>query len=160
MAVVDGVRIEQAKNPGFTGNSGDFNRSVSASPSFGRWPQAEFRIEWIRGSGAGGQHRNKHANSARVTHLPTGLKETRQSRERDVNLREAIDALVARLDDRAKRAETASLDALRRAQIGSGARGDKIRTYREKDDRAVDERNGARTSYAHAMAGGFDAFWR
>lgn len=127
-------------------------------PALSRNP-ADFRIEWVRGSGAGGQHRNKHANSARVTHIPTGIVETRQSRERESNLSEAMAAVEARLDTLVGRTRDADRSSKRRAQIGSGERGDKIRTYRIQDDRVIDDRTGKRASAERVLKGCFDELW-
>src|SRR5687768_9355475 len=46
----------------------------------------DFKIEWFSGTGKGGQHRNRHMNSCRLIHLPTGLKQERQGRHRESNL--------------------------------------------------------------------------
>ena len=113
----------------------------------------------MRGSGAGGQHRNKHANSARLTHIPTAIVETRQSRERDANLEEATKAVNARLDAMLTQVRSTILSDERRIQIGSGERGDKTRTYRMQDDRVVDERTGKRASAAKVLAGNFELVW-
>lgn len=55
----------------------------------------DFKIEWYSGTGAGGQHRNKHQNCCRITHIPTGLKTNGTgSRSRVDNQREAFEALA------------------------------------------------------------------
>ncbi len=51
----------------------------------------DFRIEWYSGSGAGGQHRNKHQNCCRITHIESGLRaQGTESRERSSNQRRAF----------------------------------------------------------------------
>lgn len=119
-----------------------------------------FCVEWFRGSGAGGQHRNKHANSARVIHLPTGLKRECQGRKRESNLREAMAALHADLAaleaDSAHQAEA----GIRSAQVGSGMRGDKKRTYRFQDDRVQDHASGRQARTSDVMRGKFRALWK
>lgn len=58
----------------------------------------DFKIEWFSGTGAGGQHRNKHQNCCRITHLETGITTTGQnSRERPTNQKEAFTKLVAKI---------------------------------------------------------------
>ena len=58
----------------------------------------DFRLEWFSGTGAGGQHRNKHQNCCRITHIETGLRATGQnSRSRVENQRVAFKALVGKL---------------------------------------------------------------
>lgn len=58
----------------------------------------DFRIEWYSGSGAGGQHRNKHQNCCRIIHIESGLSAIGTgSRERTANQREAFNSLAKRL---------------------------------------------------------------
>ena len=55
----------------------------------------DFKLEWYSGSGAGGQHRNKHQNCCRITHIETGLKaQGTESKERTTNQRVAFDRLA------------------------------------------------------------------
>lgn len=55
----------------------------------------DFKLEWYSGSGAGGQHRNKHQNCCRITHIATGLRaQGTESRERATNQRVAFERLV------------------------------------------------------------------
>jgi len=55
----------------------------------------DFRIEWYSGTGAGGQHRNKHQNCCRIIHTASGLKaQGTESRERATNQRVAFDRLA------------------------------------------------------------------
>jgi protein subunit release factor B len=58
----------------------------------------DFRIQWYSGSGAGGQHRNKHQNCCRITHIDSGLSAIgTSSKERRANQREAFNALAKRV---------------------------------------------------------------
>lgn len=121
---------------------------------------ADFRVEWFSGSGAGGQHRNRHLNCSRIVHIPTGLKQERQGRSREANYRDAMAALIAMLDDRLRSGSKAVEDDVRRLQIGSGMRGDKRRTYRFQDDAVVDHVTGKSMQASKAMKGGFSRLWR
>ena len=58
----------------------------------------DFKIEWFSGTGAGGQHRNKHQNSCRIIHIPTGLKQESQCRSRQNSQQEAMSRLLWQLD--------------------------------------------------------------
>lgn len=116
-------------------------------------------MEWFSGSGAGGQHRNRHLNCARLIHIPTGLKQERQGRSREANYRDAMAALVAMLDERLVSGSKAVEDDVRRQQIGSGMRGDKRRTYRFQDDTVVDHVSGKSIQASKAMKGGFTSLW-
>jgi protein subunit release factor A len=58
----------------------------------------DFRIDWFSGQGAGGQHRNKHQNCCRITHIESGLSAVGQnSRSRVDNQREAFTRLVSKI---------------------------------------------------------------
>lgn len=58
----------------------------------------DFRIDWYSGSGAGGQHRNKHQNCCRITHVETGIMSVGTgSKERNINQKEAFNKLAKRI---------------------------------------------------------------
>lgn len=122
-------------------------------------PDAELKVSWFSGTGKGGQHRNKHQNSCRVTHLPTGLTETRQSREKEANLRDALAALKVRLAqmDAGRRHEHRAAE--RRDQLGSGMRGDKVVTIRFQDDSVRNHVTGRSCKASHYMKGRMDETW-
>ncbi len=55
----------------------------------------DFKIDWFSGTGKGGQHRNKHQNCCRITHIATGLKaQGTEARERTTNQRNAFNRLA------------------------------------------------------------------
>jgi peptide chain release factor 1 len=121
--------------------------------------EREFKVEWFSGSGAGGQHRNKHQNCCRVRHLPTGLIRQALGRERHANLTVAMEATNVALG-KADIAEALSRqNNVRRDQVGSGMRGDKRRTYRFQDDSVYDQITGKTASCREVLRGNFDALW-
>lgn len=133
--------------------------SVTADGSLLSRDGVDFRVEWFSGSGAGGQHRNKHQNSCRVIHVPTGLMEARQGRHREANLREAKAALLRTLDA-AMEAQRGSEQAReRRGQVGTGMRGDKTVTIRFQDDSVTHHETGKRMSASRYMKGFMDEVW-
>lgn len=134
---------------------GETSRSTEAS----RREPSDFRVEWYSGSGAGGQHRNKHQNSARVFHLPTGLVRTAQTRKRESSLREAMDAIHAALDAMESGTAASDRNGVRGTQIGSGERSDKRRTYRFQDGTVKDHATGRSASVQQVMAGRIDLLW-
>lgn len=59
------------------------------------YTKKDFNIEWFSGQGAGAQHRNKHQNCCRITHIESGLRaQGTESRERSTNQRVAFNRLV------------------------------------------------------------------
>jgi peptide chain release factor 1 len=126
---------------------------------YARRNENDFRVEWFSGSGAGGQHRNRHLNCSRIWHVPTGLKQERQGRSREANYRDAMAALIAMLDDLLRSGSKAVEDDVRRQQIGSGMRGDKRRTYRFQDDAVVDHVTGKSMQASKAMKGRLFELW-
>lgn len=120
---------------------------------------ADFEVQWFSGTGKGGQHRNKHQNSCRLIHKPTGTVETRQGRERVSNYNDAKAALLATLDAMGRDVASGALAVKRRAMVGSGQRGDKVRTIRVQADEAVDHRTSRRIRASEYLTGGMDKLW-
>jgi peptide chain release factor 1 len=120
---------------------------------------SDFKIEWYSGTGAGGQHRNKHQNSCRITHLPTGQVATAQCRSRLNSLESAKSALLSALNNQCSKDQKSVLDETRKQQVGSGMRGDKIRTYRFQDDIVKDHNSGKSAPASKVLKGHFDLMW-
>lgn len=60
----------------------------------------DFKVEWYSGTGAGGQHRNKHMNYCRITHIPSGITtQGSEHRERPANQKIAFNRMVQKLID-------------------------------------------------------------
>jgi len=132
------------------------SESVVANASI---PDAHLRIEWYSGTGAGGQHRNKHQNSCRITHIPTGTVVTAQTRSRPSSLAQAMQTVQETVDNLVKTSYNSSIASDRRQQVGSGMRGDKIRTYRFQDDVVKDHLTDRTASVKKVLAGNFDLLW-
>lgn len=126
---------------------------------FNRREKSDFLVEWFSGTGGGGQHRNKHQNSARVTHIPTGIIESAQTRSRENSLKSAMEKLNLRLDQMSEQSHSSTVASEIKSQVGSGMRGDKIRTYRFQDDTVTDHNTGKRHLASKVLAGNFDLLW-
>jgi peptide chain release factor 1 len=122
-------------------------------------PDTDLKIEWYSGTGAGGQHRNKHQNSCRITHIPSGTVVTAQCRSRQNSLAEAMGTIQAHVDNLAKTAYNKNIAIDRKQQVGSGMRGDKIRTYRFQDDRVQDHLTGKAAKCSAVLKGNFELLW-
>lgn len=117
------------------------------------------RVEWYSGSGAGGQHRNKHQNSCRITHLPTGIVCKAETRSRESSYHHALTALSKTIKSKLDKAGHIKVNTIRRNQVGSGMRGDKRRTYRFQDNTVVDHITGKRSTCEQVLNGHIDRLW-
>jgi peptide chain release factor 1 len=111
-------------------------------------------------SGPGGQHMQKNATAARVVHKPTGMFVKIQSeRSLSQNKQVALAIIQARLEEMEQAKQSSAEAANRKAQVGSGDRSEKIRTYNYPQSRVTDHRVGF-TSYnlPVVMDGDLDSF--
>ena len=105
----------------------------------------DFRIDWFSGTGGGGQHRNKHRNCCRITHIESGLSATGQEhRERPANQKAAFERLTHRLV--AHYVAKHDFDQYRSDK--------RIRTYHEPRNSVLDHASGHQLTYKYVVLDG------
>ncbi|CAG0934790.1 Peptide chain release factor 1 [Thermoflexales bacterium] len=123
-------------------------------------PDKDIEIDVYKSAGAGGQNVQKNATAVRIHHLPTGMiVQCQDERSQLQNRLRALSILRARLYELEQEKQLNAQTAVRRSQVGSGERSEKIRTYNYPQNRITDHRINL-TSYQldSVLNGDFDEF--
>jgi len=113
--------------------------------------EADFHLEWFSGTGRGGQHRNKHQNCCRVTHIATGIQaQGTGSRSRERNKRDALAVCRARV-----------VELYREDAERYRATDERVRTYHAERNEVLDHASKTRLPYKQVLdAKGLDTLIR
>lgn len=115
----------------------------------------DLKIDVFHSGGAGGQNVNKVATAIRITHEPSGLVvQCQNERSQLQNKLQAMEILRSRLWDMELQKRNAEISANRKAQVGSGDRSEKIRTYNFPQSRITDHRIGFTSHQMQQVLGG------
>lgn len=115
----------------------------------------DVRVDVFRASGNGGQCVNTTDSAVRMTHLPTGIVVSCQNEKSQLkNKDQALKVLYARVYAKEREAHDAAISADRRAQVGTGDRSERIRTYNFPQGRVTDHRIGLTLHKLDAVLGG------
>lgn len=129
---------------------------VLAEPSAGDFEldPRDLEEKFTRGSGAGGQHRNKTDTAVQLRHKPTGVSvRAENGRSQSSNRETALRLLRAKLAEAQRQAQARERERERREKAGSGQRGDKVRTIALQRDQVTDHRSGRSCSAREYLRG-------
>ncbi len=118
-----------------------------------------YYFELFKSTGCGGQKKNKTLSAIKCIHLPTGIKQERDSRSQYKNKIEAREAVDKMLDSLMFSEQQGNQNHERSNMVGSGMRADKIRTYRFQEDIIIDHRTGKKHNLKQIFRGNFNKFW-
>lgn len=125
----------------------------SSSPNI-EFDENDVVFEATVGHGPGGQHRNKTSSAIRAIHRPSGITSFIQSeRSQFANKARALEVVKSRVLEALSGDTHSKINVVRKDQIGSGERSDKIRTVQEQNDRVIDHRTGKKINVASYLKG-------
>lgn len=122
--------------------------------------EKDLEIKVCRGSGAGGQHRNVTDSAVQITHRPSKISvRCENERSQHQNKMLAMEILRTRLQQAASSRAEEEYAKNRRQQIGSGQRGDKVRTIAVQRDQVIHHSTDRRVSVGEYLRGFLEKLW-
>ena len=106
----------------------------------------DLTITTMRGTGPGGQHKNRTESCVKIVHNPTGLQAIVDKRDQTTSKREALEILTERVNQHINAEKDSAYNSKRKDQLGNSGRGDKVRTYNFIDSRVTDHRTNKKTN--------------
>jgi len=134
--------------------------SYAADSKYMQREDHHYRFELFKSTGCGGQKKNKTLSAIKCIHLPTGIKQERDSRSQSKNKIEARMAVDKLLDEMMTGEQQLNQNNVRSGMVGSGMRGDKIRTYRFQEDLIINHATDKKFNLKQIFRGNFDKFWK
>lgn len=114
----------------------------------------DFKIIYTKGTGPGGQHKNKTETCVVITHLPTGMQEKcEDTRSKNRNEKIAMDRLLKKIEEAKELEKQEKQNKFRKEQINDNK---PIRTYNFKRNEVVDHRTGKRANLEKVLNGDID----
>jgi len=129
---------------------------IEVSPKEVQINEKDLDWKFTRGTGPGGQHKNKTDSCVNLTHMPTGIKVKVDGRSQTSNKVDALFVLKARLKEQQRNKFYSNRADIRKQQVGSGMRGDKIRTIRVRDNQVTDHVLDRKISYKEYSRGNLE----
>lgn len=136
------------------------DENYSADSKYSLREDHHYVFELFKSTGCGGQKKNKTLSAIKCIHIPTGIKQERDSRSQSKNKLEARAAVNKILDSMMSGEIQANQNSERSGMVGTGMRGDKIRTYRFQEDIILDHQSGKKFNLKQMFRGNFNKFWK
>jgi len=134
--------------------------SYSSDQKYSLRDEHHYHFELFKSTGCGGQKKNKTLSAIKCIHLPTGIKQERDSRSQSKNKIDAKNAVNKILDSMMHNELHSIQNADRADMVGSGMRGDKIRTYRFQEDIIIDHLNNSKYNLKQVFRGNMNKCWK
>jgi len=133
--------------------------SYAADSKYSLREDHHYFFELFKSTGKGGQKKNKSLTAVKCIHLPTGIKQERDSRSQSKNKIEARAAVDKILDSLISGEKSAKQNQERSGMVGSGMRADKIKTYRFQENTIIDHRTGKKYNLKQILRGNISKMW-